>query len=174
MLADLDVLATLPAREMRCGYAEIVKYGLLGDAAFFDWLEAHGAAVLARDEPAPGHAVGRSVEMKAEIVDEDERESGAAPCSTSATPSPTRWRRRPAFGEALKHGEAVALGCALAFRFSAAAGAVLRPHDADRADAAIAAAGLPTRLADLAGGPFPAPTPRRAHGPGQEGRRRAR
>src|SRR5690606_29092953 len=76
VLADLDVLATLPDREMRAGYAEIVKYGLLGDLAFFEWLEADAAKVLAREPQALIRAVARSVEMKAEIVAEDEREQG--------------------------------------------------------------------------------------------------
>jgi 3-dehydroquinate synthase len=70
------VLATLPARELACGYAEIIKYGLLGDFAFFEWLEANVAAVLERDVDALVRAVGRSVEMKAEIVEEDEKEAG--------------------------------------------------------------------------------------------------
>ena len=68
VLADLDVLATLPARELACGYAEIIKYGLLGDFAFFEWLETNVQAVLDRDVDALVRAVGRSVEMKAEIV----------------------------------------------------------------------------------------------------------
>jgi 3-dehydroquinate synthase len=76
VLADLDVLATLPDRQMRAGYAEVIKYGLLGDFAFFEWLEANGPAVLARDPAALAHAVARSVEMKAEIVAEDETEQG--------------------------------------------------------------------------------------------------
>jgi 3-dehydroquinate synthase len=76
VLADLDVLATLPARELACGYAEIVKYGLLGDFAFFEWLEANVGKVLERDVDALVRAVGRSVEMKAQIVEEDEKEAG--------------------------------------------------------------------------------------------------
>ena len=70
VLADLDMLATLPDREMRAGYAEVIKYGLLGDFAFFEWLEANGDKVLAREPKALLHAVARSVEMKAEIVAE--------------------------------------------------------------------------------------------------------
>jgi len=72
VLADLAMLDTLPAREMVCGYAEVIKYGLLGDAAFFDWLEAHGPEVVAREPQALARAVGRSIEMKAEIVALDE------------------------------------------------------------------------------------------------------
>ena len=76
VLADLGVLSTLSEREMRAGYAEVIKYGLLGDLAFFEWLEANAAAVLAREPAALSHAVARSIEMKAEIVAEDEREQG--------------------------------------------------------------------------------------------------
>ena len=122
------MLATLPDREMRCGYAEVIKYGLLGDFGFFEWLEAHGAAVLAREPrrrwPTPSR---RSVEMKAEIVAEDEREAGRRALLNLGHTFAHALEAETGFGEALKHGEAVALGCALAFRFSAAPGPVLRP-----------------------------------------------
>ena len=75
VLADLDALATLPEREMRAGYAEVLKYGVLGDAAFFDWLAANGEAVLAREDEPLEHAVAASVAAKARIVAEDERET---------------------------------------------------------------------------------------------------
>jgi 3-dehydroquinate synthetase len=80
VLADTDILATLPERELRAGYAEIVKYGLLGDAEFFEWLEAHGQNVLARDEAAIAYAVYASCRAKADIVAADEREGGCGPC----------------------------------------------------------------------------------------------
>src|SRR3569832_15950 len=76
VLCDLDVLATLPEREVRCGYAEVIKYGLLGDREFFERLEAEGPAVVALHGGPLAHAVARSIEMKAEIVGEDSREAG--------------------------------------------------------------------------------------------------
>jgi 3-dehydroquinate synthase len=155
VLADLDVLATLPDRERLAGYAEVIKYGLLGDAAFFDWLEVNGAAVIAQDPAALAHAVARSVEMKAEIVAEDEREAGRRALLNLGHTFGHALEAEVGFGGALLHGEAVALGCAQAFRYSAAQG-LCSGQDAVRAERAIAAAGLPTRLADIAGGPFAA------------------
>jgi len=153
VLADLGVLESLPRRELVCGYAEVIKYGLLGDAAFFEWLEASAPAVLALDEAALGHAVGRSVAMKAEIVAEDERESGRRALLNLGHTFAHALEAETGFGEALKHGEAVGIGCALAFRFSAALG-LCSGQDAERASRAIAAAGLPTRLDQLSGHPF--------------------
>jgi 3-dehydroquinate synthase len=155
VLADLDVLGTLSDREMRAGYAEVVKYGLLGDLPFFEWLEAHGRAVLARDPDALLQAVARSVEMKAEIVAEDEKEQGRRALLNLGHTFGHALEAETGYGDALLHGEAVAAGMALAFRFSAREG-LCSPQDASRAQAAIAAAGLPTRLADVRGGPFAA------------------
>ena len=155
VLADLDVLATLPDREMRAGYAEVIKYGLLGDFAFFEWLEAHGREVLVREPAALAHAVARSVEMKAEIVAEDEKEAGRRALLNLGHTFGHALEAETGYGEALLHGEAVAAGSALAFRFSAAQG--LCPlQDAERASAAIAAAGLPTRLSEVSPRPFDA------------------
>ncbi len=148
VLADLDVLATLPDREMACGYAEVVKYGLLGDAEFFDWLEDNGADVLARDNAALSYAVARSVEMKAQIVAEDERETGRRALLNLGHTFGHALESETGFGESLKHGEAVAAGCALAFRFSAALG-LCPAADAARAEKVLAAASLPTRLEHL-------------------------
>ena len=155
VLADLDVLATLPDREMRAGYAEVIKYGLLGDFAFFEWLEANAAAVLAREPVALSHAVARSVEMKAEIVAEDEKEAGRRALLNLGHTFGHALEAETGYGEALKHGEAVAAGSVLAFRFSVAQG-LCASQDARRAEAAIAAAGLPARLADVSATPFPA------------------
>ena len=153
VLADLDVLATLPQREVRAGYAEVLKYGLLGDAAFFAWLEANGEAVLSLGTAALTHAVARAVEMKAEIVIEDERETGRRALLNLGHTFAHALESETGFGEALLHGEAVGIGCALAFRLSATLG-LCAPEDAARAEAAIARAGLPTRLHALAGAPF--------------------
>jgi 3-dehydroquinate synthase len=155
VLADLDVLSTLSDREMRAGYAEVVKYGLLGDFEFFQWLEANGAAVLAREPQALAHAVARSVEMKAEIVIEDEKEAGRRALLNLGHTFGHALEAETGYGEALLHGEAVAAGMALAFRFSAAQG-LCPQQDAVRAAAAIAAAGLPTTMSQVSDRPFPA------------------
>ncbi|MDB5431843.1 MAG: 3-dehydroquinate synthase [Caulobacter sp.] len=153
VLADLDVLATLPDREMRCGYAETLKYGLLGDFAFFEWLETAGPAVLAQEPQALLKAVSRSVEMKAEIVAEDETEQGRRALLNLGHTFGHAVEAELGFGDGLKHGEAVGLGMAQAFRFSAAMG-YCQQQDAVRAEAAIAAARLPTRLSDISALPF--------------------
>jgi len=157
VLADLDVLATLPLREMRAGYAEIVKYGLLGDADFFTWLEANHTDVLALEVGPLAHAVARSVEMKAEIVGEDEREAGRRALLNLGHTFGHALESETGYGDALLHGEAVAAGCAMAFRFSAQLG-LCNLADAHRAERAIADAHLPVRLQDVAvqGGAFPA------------------
>ncbi|MCA3709426.1 MAG: 3-dehydroquinate synthase [Phenylobacterium sp.] len=155
VLADLDVLGSLPDREMRAGYAEVLKYGLLGDAAFFAWLEAHGRAVLAREPEALARAVERSVEMKAEIVIADEREAGRRALLNLGHTFAHALEAETGYGEALLHGEAVGLGSAMAFRYSAAAG-LCDAQDAARAVEAVAAAGLPARLSDLGGHRFAA------------------
>ncbi|MBS0360763.1 MAG: 3-dehydroquinate synthase [Proteobacteria bacterium] len=155
VLADLDVLSSLPEREMRAGYAEVIKYGLLGDFAFFEWLEANGAAVLAREAVALSQAVARSVEMKAEIVEEDEIEQGRRALLNLGHTFGHALESETGYGEALLHGEAVGAGMALAFRFSAAQG-LCDAQEAARATAAIAAAGLPTRLSDIRAEPFAA------------------
>jgi 3-dehydroquinate synthase len=154
-LADLDVLATLPGREMRAGYAEIIKYGLLGDFQFFEWLEANGPKVLAREPAALGEAVARSVEMKARVVAEDETEQDRRALLNLGHTFGHALEAQTGFDGALLHGEAVAVGQAQAFRFSAAQG-LCTVQDARRAAAGIAAAGLPTTLAEVAGHPFEA------------------
>ncbi|MFC3068970.1 3-dehydroquinate synthase [Phenylobacterium soli] len=153
VLADLDVLSSLPEREMRAGYAEVIKYGLLGDFTFFEWLETNGAKVLAREPQALAHAVARSVEMKAEIVAEDEKEKGVRALLNLGHTFGHALEAETGYGAALLHGEAVAAGQAIAFRFSAARG-LCEAQDAARAERAIAAAGLPTRLGEVTGHPF--------------------
>ncbi|NEX94868.1 3-dehydroquinate synthase [Caulobacter sp. 17J65-9] len=149
VLADLDVLSTLPERELKAGWAEVVKYGLLGDAAFFDRLEAGG---LGGDL---AHAVARSVEMKAEIVAEDPRETGRRALLNLGHTFAHALEAEAGFDGSLLHGEAVAIGMAQAFRLSARLG--LCPEaDARRAEAALAAAGLPTTMAQVGGAPFAA------------------
>jgi 3-dehydroquinate synthase len=155
VLADLDLLTSLPARQMRAGYAEVLKYGLLGDFTFFEWLEAHASDVLAREPTALGEAVARSVQMKADIVAEDEREIGRRALLNLGHTFGHALEAEMGFGDELLHGEAVAAGSAIAYRFSVAQG--LCPNqDARRAAAAIAAAGLPTTMADITKAPFDA------------------
>ena len=155
VLADLGVLGTLSDREMRAGYAEVIKYGLLGDFAFFEWLEAHGAEVLRLEPEALGHGVARSIEMKAEIVGQDEKEAAARALLNLGHTFGHALESETGYGEALLHGEGVAVGCAQAFRFSAVLGHCTA-QDAARAEAGIAAAGLPTRMSQVTGAPFPA------------------
>jgi 3-dehydroquinate synthase len=155
VLADLSALDTLPGREMVCGYAEVIKYGLLGDLAFFEGLEARGGEVLRRDPEALAWAVRRCVEMKAAIVAEDEREGGARALLNLGHTFGHAVEAATGFGETLKHGEAVGLGCAMAFRFSARLG-LCPSQDAVRVERAIRAAGLPTRLDQTPGAPFAA------------------
>jgi 3-dehydroquinate synthase len=155
VLCDLDILKTLPAREIRCGYAEIIKYGLLGDKTFFDWLEANDDKVLALEPAALLHAVARSVEMKAEIVAADEREGGQRALLNLGHTFGHALEAEVGFGDTLLHGEAVAIGMAQAFRYSALNGECTE-EDEDRAVAAIAHAGLPTRMSDIRNAPFDA------------------
>ena len=153
VLADLDILNTLPDRELTCGLAEVLKYGLLGDREFFDWLEAKTPDLLRRDPDASSHAMRRSVEMKAAIVAEDEREGGARALLNLGHTFAHAVEAETGFGDTLKHGEAVGLGCAMAFRFSTTLG-LCGGGDSGRAALAMAAAGLPTTLAELRPEPF--------------------
>jgi 3-dehydroquinate synthase len=149
VLADLDTLATLPPREMRCGYAEVIKYGILGDAAFFDWCEANGPAVIAGDREAQDYAVTASVEAKARIVAEDERETtGARALLNLGHTYGHALEAQTGFSDRLLHGEGVALGMVLAARYSARRG-YLSDDAAERVTAAIDAAGLPSEIAAL-------------------------
>ena len=149
VLADTDVLATLAPRELRCGYAEVIKYGILGDAAFFDWCEAHGRDVLALEPDAITRAVTTSVEAKARIVAEDEREtSGARALLNLGHTFGHALEAETGYSDRLLHGEAVATGMVLAARYSARKG-YLAQADAERIASAIAAAGLPAELSSL-------------------------
>lgn len=120
VLSDLATLETLPDREFRSGYAEVVKYGALGDAAFFEWLEANGHRVFARDGDALTHAILRSCEMKAEIVARDELETGDRALLNLGHTFGHAVEAWAGYSGALLHGEAVALGMVLAAKFSEA------------------------------------------------------
>jgi len=155
VLADLTVLDSLSDREMRAGFAEVLKYGLLGDVSFFEWLEVHTSAVLARETAALAEAVARCVAMKAQIVAEDEKEAGRRALLNLGHTFGHALEAEIGFDGALLHGEAVAIGCAQAFRFSVSQG-LCSGQDAERASRAIAASGLPTHIADLPGMNFKA------------------
>ncbi|QPC42428.1 3-dehydroquinate synthase [Kaustia mangrovi] len=150
VLADLDLLDTLPAREFRAGYAEVAKYGLLGDRAFFEWLETDRAALFAGDKAARRHAVEVSCRMKAEIVEEDEREAGRRALLNLGHTFGHALEAATGYGNRLIHGEAVALGTAQAFRYSQRLG-LCPPGTAERVRDHLAAAGLPTTLGEVPG-----------------------
>jgi len=148
VLADVDVLETLPRRELLAGYAEVVKYGLIGDRAFFDWLEANGAALLAGDAALRQEAVLRSCAAKASIVVLDERESGKRALLNFGHTFGHALEALTGFGNSLLHGEAVALGMQLAFDLSARLG--FCPNAAaHRVRRHLSALGLPTTLAAI-------------------------
>ena len=143
VLIDPDALNSLPAREVRAGYAEVVKYGLIGDAAFFDWLEIHGREVLDGDRSARVHAISTSVAAKAAIVAEDERETtGRRALLNLGHTFGHALEAEAGFSDKLLHGEAVAIGMVLAFAFSAEMG-LCSAKDALRVRAHLASAGLP-------------------------------
>jgi 3-dehydroquinate synthase len=149
VLIDPETLDTLPDREMRAGYAEVIKYGILGDAEFFNWLEEYGTKVLSRDPAALSHAIATSVQAKARIVAEDEREtSGARALLNLGHTFGHALEAETGFSERLIHGEAVALGMVLAARYSERRGE-LHDEDAKRIACAIAASGLPSEISEL-------------------------
>jgi 3-dehydroquinate synthase len=151
VLADIDALGTLPPRELLAGYAEVVKYGLIRDRGFYDWLEAHGAALVAGDPAMRRDAVLRSCAAKAATVAADERESGERALLNFGHTFGHALEAETGFGKALLHGEAVALGMRLAFDLSVRLG-LCPPAAAARVRRHLAAIGLPTDLAVIAGG----------------------
>ncbi len=118
VLADIDTLESLPVRELRAGYAEIVKYGLIDRPAFFDWLERHGGDLIKGDVEARRHAVLVSCEAKAEVVAADERESGKRALLNLGHTFGHALEAITGYGGELLHGEAVAIGMTLAFELS--------------------------------------------------------
>jgi 3-dehydroquinate synthase len=151
VLADTGVLATLPERDFLAGYGEVVKYGLLGDAAFFDWLEANGPAMAAGDSASRIRAVTRSVEMKAGIVARDETEQGERALLNLGHTFCHALEAATGYSDRLLHGEGVAIGCALAFELSARLG-LCSQEDPVRVRAHLAAMGMKRDLSDIAGG----------------------
>jgi 3-dehydroquinate synthase len=150
VVADTAALDTLPPREFRAGYAEVVKYGLLGDAGFFAWLDANVKEVFAGGA-AREHAIATSCRMKAAIVARDERETGDRALLNLGHTFGHAFEAAAGFSGQLLHGEAVALGMALAAEFSARLG-VLAPEAVERTVRHLAGAGLPVRPAAVEGG----------------------
>ena len=149
VLADLDVLNTLPRRELLAGYAEVVKYGLLGDAPFFDWCVANGAAMLAGDAELREYAVAHSVAAKARIVKADERETlGLRALLNLGHTFGHALEAQTGFSDRLLHGEGVALGMVLAARFSARRG-LIAEADANRIAAHFNAVGMASEISTL-------------------------
>ncbi len=149
VLADPLALDTLPPRDTRAGYAEVVKYGLIDDPEFFQWCETNGPALLAGDAQAREYAIAHSVAAKARIVAADEKElTGTRALLNLGHTFGHALEAETGFGDRLLHGEGVALGMVLAARFSARQG--LMPHgEADRVANHIATIGLPSTLPEL-------------------------
>ena len=155
VIADTALLATLPRRELLAGYAEVVKYGALGDAAFFDWLEANGVKALCGDSDALIQAVAHSCRMKAAIVARDERETGERALLNLGHRFGHALEAATGFSDRLIHGEGVAIGMALAFQLSVRLG-LCPGQDAERFVRHLKAAGLPSAISDI---PGPRPEP---------------
>jgi 3-dehydroquinate synthase len=156
VLADTGVLATLPEREFRAGYVEAAKYGLLGDAAYFAWLEQNAGRVLAREPAALQHAIAVAVAGKAGIVGRDEKETGERMLLNLGHTFGHAVEAWAGFSDRLLHGEAIAIGICLAFRLSEELGLVGH-NSVARVERHFAGLGLPTRIADIPGGPPPEP-----------------
>jgi 3-dehydroquinate synthetase len=154
VLADTGLLATLPPRELRAGYVEAAKYGLLGDAKFFAWLEQNWGRVLDHDQDALARVVHTSVAGKAAIVARDEREDGERMLLNLGHTFGHALEKWTGYSDRLLHGEAVAIGICLAFELSRELGLV-DAASAARVSGHFAAAGLPTRIGDIPGSGAP-------------------
>lgn len=156
VIIDTDVLATLPDRQMRAGYAEVAKYGLLGDAGFFGWLEENAKALFDGDLAARLKAIETSVAMKARIVIADEREAGQRALLNLGHTFGHALEAWTGYCDRLLHGEGVAIGMCLAFRLSEKLG-LCPAGTAQRVATHLSSVGLPTRIADIPGGGVPTP-----------------
>ena len=155
VLADLDVLQTLPEREFRAGYAEIVKYAAICDRPFFDWLEDNLEALNNRNNDALSFAIAKSCQTKADIVAQDEKEHGARALLNLGHTFAHAYENLTGYSENLLHGEAVGLGIAQAVQLSVHLG-ICPEADAQALVNHLAKAGLPVSQADIKGGPFKA------------------
>lgn len=150
VLADTAALGTLTARDFLAGYGEVVKYGMLGDLGFFEWLEQNGPALAAGDLAARVEAVTRSVQAKADIVARDEKEQGDRALLNLGHTFGHALEAATGYSDRLLHGEGVAIGCALAFELSARMGFCAQ-EDPSRVRAHLRDMGMKTDLADIAG-----------------------
>ncbi|MZR29279.1 3-dehydroquinate synthase [Sneathiella litorea] len=150
VLADISALDTLPPREVLAGYAEVVKYGLLGDYEIFEWLELNGKKVIEGDAAARIYAVEQSVKAKARIVAKDEREGGVRALLNLGHTFGHALEAETGYGPHLNHGEAVAIGMIMAAELSASLGYLDR-QDCGRIRAHFKSLGLPVRVPDIAG-----------------------
>jgi 3-dehydroquinate synthase len=149
VLADISVLETLTARDFLAGYGEVAKYGLLGDAEFFEWLEVNAPKL--RDDPAlRQQAVAHSVAMKAGIVTRDETEQGERALLNLGHTFGHALEQATGYSDRLLHGEGVAVGCALAFDLSARMG-LCSQEDPSRVLEHLRQMGMPARLSDIPG-----------------------
>ena len=151
VIADTDVLKTLPSREMRAGYAEVAKYGLLGDAAFFAWLEKNWRGVFSFESVALTQTIETCVKAKAAIVARDEHETGDRALLNLGHTFGHALEAWTGYSDRMLHGEGVAIGMCLAFRFSEELGLCAK-GTAERVAAHLSAVGLPTRISDSPGG----------------------
>ncbi|MEJ1969844.1 MAG: 3-dehydroquinate synthase [Rhizomicrobium sp.] len=172
VIADTAVLQTLPRRELLAGYAEVAKYGALGDRTFFEWLEINGATALDGDAAAMVHAVAHSCRMKAEIVARDERETGDRALLNLGHTFGHALEAATGYSDRLLHGEGVAIGMALALRLSVALG-LCDGQDAERFVRHLKSVGLPAAIADIPGARPIRRGAARTHGARQEGQGRA-
>jgi 3-dehydroquinate synthase len=145
VFCDLSALKTLPQREMRAGYAEIVKYGLINDAAFFEWLEQNGNDICATDLDKCAEAVAQSCNKKADVVAADEREQGQRALLNLGHTFGHTIEAAAQYDGRVLHGEAVAIGMVLAFRLSCKMG-LCTQDDVDRVQAHLSNVGLPTDI----------------------------
>jgi len=150
VLADIGVLGTLTARDFLSGYGEVIKYGMLGDAEFFQWLEQNGPALAAGDSELRTYAVRRSVEMKADIVVRDETEQGDRALLNLGHTFCHALEAATGYSNRLLHGEGVAVGCALAFETSAKLG-LCSQEEPGRIRAHLKSMGMKTDLSDIPG-----------------------
>ncbi len=156
VLIDTDVLKTLPPRELRAGYAEVVKYGLIDDPQFFAWLEEFGERLLAGDEQARTHAIATSCRAKARIVAADERESGVRALLNLGHTFGHALEAHAGYDGRLLHGEGISIGMVMAFELSERLG-YCEPGAARRVEDHFSSVGLPTRISDMNVEPLPTP-----------------
>jgi 3-dehydroquinate synthase len=150
VLADIGTLDSLPRRDLLAGYGEVVKYGLLGDLGFFDWLDTNAAAMINGDQAARLHAVTRSVQMKAGVVSRDETEEGERALLNLGHTFCHALEKATGYSDRLLHGEGVAIGCALAFELSQRLG-LCSQEAPSRVRAHLHSLGMKTDLSDIPG-----------------------